>query len=274
MALFWNLFEAHRRDTQQSIMRASAPAPPTQQPRTRPTAPPPPEGWRETRSTFPPSLLSFMPLDRIFVDREPDGIEVLREWETEKRYRVMDASGESLFTAVEESSACARCCLGKCRSWDFHVLDNNRREVLRVRRALRCASCCFPCCLQRVTVHTDHGELLGSVTQNWNVWRPSYTIRDAADVPVLLMKGPICLCCGGEVDFLIKSIDKQHSVGVITKKWSGLAREFFKDGNSFGLGFPVDLDVKIKAVLLGACFLVDFVYFEEQSNMKRLSKPI
>ncbi len=75
-----------------------------------------------------------MPLDRIFVDRESDGIEVLREWETEKRYRVMDASGESLYTAVEESSACARCCLGKCRSWDFHVLDKNRREVLRVSR--------------------------------------------------------------------------------------------------------------------------------------------
>lgn len=58
----------------------------------------------------------------------------------------------------------------------------------------------------------------------------------------------------------IKSIDKQHSVGVITKKWSGLAREFFKDGNSFGVGFPVDLDVKIKAVLLGACFLVVSIY--------------
>lgn len=54
----------------------------------------------------------------------------------------------------------------------------------------------------------------------------------------------------------IRSLDRQHRVGVVTKKWSGLAREYFHDGNSFGICFPVDLDVKIKAVLIGASILV------------------
>jgi hypothetical protein len=28
----------------------------------------------------------------------------------------------------------------------------------------------------------------------------------------------------------------------------------------------MDLDVRVKATLLGACFLIDFMFFEKQSN--------
>jgi len=45
-------------------------------------------------------------------------------------------------------------------------------------------------------------------------------------------------------------------VGKITKQWSGLAKEYFTDADNFGIQFPVDLDVKMKAVMLGACFLI------------------
>lgn len=45
-------------------------------------------------------------------------------------------------------------------------------------------------------------------------------------------------------------------VGKITKQWSGLAREMFTDADHFGISFPMDLDVKVKATLLGACFLI------------------
>lgn len=45
-------------------------------------------------------------------------------------------------------------------------------------------------------------------------------------------------------------------VGKITKQWSGLAREFFTDADYFGISFPMDLDVRMKAVMLGACMLI------------------
>ena len=42
----------------------------------------------------------------------------------------------------------------------------------------------------------------------------------------------------------------------------------------FGINFPMDLDVKIKAVLLGACFLIVSLHFKEfkpfHENVKRL----
>lgn len=45
-------------------------------------------------------------------------------------------------------------------------------------------------------------------------------------------------------------------VGKISKQWSGLAREMFTDADFFGINFPMDLDVRMKAVMLGACFLI------------------
>ena len=40
----------------------------------------------------------------------------------------------------------------------------------------------------------------------------------------------------------------------------------FTDAQNFGVTFPIDLDVKVKATLLGATFLIDFMYFEKQSG--------
>lgn len=45
-------------------------------------------------------------------------------------------------------------------------------------------------------------------------------------------------------------------VGRISKHWSGLAREFFTNADHFGISFPMDLDVRMKAVMLGACMLI------------------
>ena len=38
------------------------------------------------------------------------------------------------------------------------------------------------------------------------------------------------------------------------------------DADNFVVTFPQSLDVKKKALLLGACFLIDFMYFEDRSN--------
>ena len=50
--------------------------------------------------------------------------------------------------------------------------------------------------------------------------------------------------------------DGETQVGKIVKQFSGLGRELFTDGDHFGIHFPMDLDVKMKAVLLGACMLI------------------
>lgn len=60
----------------------------------------------------------------------------------------------------------------------------------------------------------------------------------------------------GDVEFKIMSSDGKVQVGKISKQWSGLLREMYTDTDYFGITFPMDLDVRMKAVMLGACFLI------------------
>lgn len=62
-------------------------------------------------------------------------------------------------------------------------------------------------------------------------------------------------------------------MGKISKQWSGMLREMFTDADYFGITFPIDLDVRMKAVMLGACFLIvsyfiflDFSFFTSSSE--------
>lgn len=110
---------------------------------------------------------------------------------------------------------------------------------------------------QEIEILSNNGQLLGSVTQDWSILTPKFSINNASGDTVLRIEGPFCtfsMC--GDVEFTVVSLDGETKVGKITKQWSGLAREMFTDTDYFGVTFPLDLDVHIKAVLLAATFLI------------------
>ena len=110
--------------------------------------------------------------------------------------------------------------------------------------------------------------MIGTIEQDWSLIHPRYTVRDEAGNAVLRIEGPFCTLswCGSDVEFKVLSGDGNTEVGMISKQWSGFAKEAFTDSDNFGVNFPVDLDVKIKATLLGAVFLIDFMFFEKSQN--------
>ena len=110
------------------------------------------------------------------------------------------------------------------------------------------------------------GEILGSIKQKWHPFLPIFVIYDANEKKVLKMEGPFCaVSCCGDVNFEVQTMDG-NNVGKITKQWSGFAKEAFTDADNFGVTFPLDLDVKVKAVLVGAVFLIDFMFFEQAQD--------
>ena len=72
-------------------------------------------------------------------------------------------------------------------------------------------------------------------------------------------------CCS-DMEFKVMSLDGEQQVGKVTKQWSGFLKEAFTDADNFGINFPMDLDVKAKATMLGAVFLIDFMFFEKAGN--------
>ncbi|NP_001090508.1 phospholipid scramblase 2 S homeolog [Xenopus laevis] len=230
----------------------------------------PAAAWMPTPAPIPncpPGLEYLSQIDQILVHQQVELLEALTGYETNNKYEIKNSLGQRVYFAAEENDCCTRNCCGPGRPFTMTIVDNTGREIMKLNRPCRCSSCCFPCCLQKLEVQAPPGTVVGYVKQNWHPCLPKFTIQDENEQGVLKIKGPCipCSCCT-DVNFEVKTMDESSVVGRITKQWTGYVKEAFTDADNFGIQFPMDLDVKVKAVLLGACFLIDFMFFEESEK--------
>uniref|UniRef100_A0A8D2LMJ2 Phospholipid scramblase n=1 Tax=Varanus komodoensis TaxID=61221 RepID=A0A8D2LMJ2_VARKO len=173
------------------------------------------------------------------------------------KYEIKNHMGQRVYFAVEENGFFDRNFCAPLRSFTMRITDNTGREVITVNRPLRCNSCWFPCYLQELEVQSPPGTTVGYVVQKWDPLLPKFTIRDASKEDILKIIGPYATCgCFGDVDFEVKSLNDMSTIGKISKYWSGFVNNIFTNTANFGIQVPADLDVKIKAVMIGACFLL------------------
>ncbi|CAH1982615.1 unnamed protein product [Acanthoscelides obtectus] len=228
---------------------------------------PAPGGWMNMPQGIPncpPGLEYLTMIDQLLVHQKVEMLEALTGFETKNKFTVKNNLGQKVYYAAESNDWLTRNCCGHLRPFDMKIYDNYKNEVIHLHRPLACDSCCFPCCLQSMEVSAPPGTIIGTVEQEWSLLCPSYAIKNASGETVLRIEGPFCtfsIC--GDVEFKIMSSDGQVQVGKISKQWSGMIREYFTDTDYFGISFPMDLDVRMKAVMLGACFLIDAMFFEK-----------
>ncbi|KAL7876570.1 hypothetical protein AOLI_G00115330 [Acnodon oligacanthus] len=244
-----------------SDMHSVYPAPPYGQPSLPPgyvppqgpaVVPPPPLGYVSPQAPVmmpdperppgcPPGLEYLTQIDQLLVHQKMELIEAIFGWETNNQYIVKNTVGQQVFLAAEETDFCTRMVCGSMRSFVLHLQDNTGR----------------------LEVQAPPGSPVGYVMQNWHPYLPKFTIKNERGEAVLKIVGPFCDCnCCSDVNFEVMSLDEASVVGRISKQWTGMEAEMLTDADNFGVRFPMDLDVKIKAVILGACFLIDFMYFE------------
>ncbi|XP_071945547.1 phospholipid scramblase 2-like [Antedon mediterranea] len=229
----------------------------------------------ETVPGCPPGLEYLTQVDQVLVHQVVELLEAFTNWETPNRYQIKNSLGQQVYYAFEESDVCQRQCCGPSRGFIMHIVDNTNQEVMRVSREFKCcAGCCWcadsDCCGLEVVVEAPVGQVIGYVRQRGSFWKASYDIMNAEKETVLTILGPCCICqgicCTWDQEFKVFSTNGIDEIGKVSKQWSGLVKEMYTNADNFGVEFAMDLDVKVKATLVGAVFLIDFMFFEQKQN--------
>ncbi len=193
-------------------------------------------------------------ISSLVVSQQKEWGEILTGFETQNKYTVSDESGRRLYLAAEEAgSTLLRWFLKALRPFTIAVLTENGQVVLRILRPFRFY-------FHRAEVVDSQGRSLGVIERRFSVLRRIYSVLDNSGEEVFQLFGPIL----HPWTFQIRNDGVEY--GKITKKWSGLLKEGFTDADNFGVMFPAEWDVELKALFLGAVFLIDFVHFENKGN--------
>jgi len=228
-----------------------------------------------THSEDPVGLQVLTDLDHLIFQQKVEILEMQLggNIETPNKYSVKDSSGQEMFTAEErmendagEQFHMGWMCCGAARSFDIGVCDKQGNEVIRLYRKMKSLGelgCCRQADVEVSIPAAGAHDVVGYVVKVWQWTRSEFEVKDKSGQTVLIIKGPCCpLACGGDLDFRVMTADKVNEVGKITKKWAGIGNEFLTDAETFHLTFPKDLDVAVKATLIGAALLIDFAFFE------------
>uniref|UniRef100_A0A914UJH0 Phospholipid scramblase n=1 Tax=Plectus sambesii TaxID=2011161 RepID=A0A914UJH0_9BILA len=203
-------------------------------------------------------------VDRLVVKQQTEMLEVFTGYETGNKYEILNSLGQRVFYAAEDACCCGLClcCQKPCKCWK------------------NCKKICCMCCERefditvfnnagkpKVEVEGPPGNPIGTVVQNWSICKPQFSIQDVHDETVLKIEGP-CITCSpcGNVEFQLLSKNGEQEVGKVSKNFSGFAQEMFTDADNYGITFPINLPVNEKATVLAACFLIDFMFFEDESG--------
>ena len=193
-------------------------------------------------------------LNRLIVSQKKEWGEILSGFETKNKYVVSDEAGNRMYYAAEEGgSVLLRLFLKALRPFTIVVLTESNQVVLRVIRPFRFY-------FHQADIVDSQGKSLGVLQKRFSLLRRKYSVLDSSGKEIFQLFGPILK----PWTFIIKNNDIEY--GKITKEWSGLLKEGFTDADNFGVVFPKEWDVKLKALFLGAVFLIDFVHFENKGN--------
>uniref|UniRef100_A0A2K5QEL5 Phospholipid scramblase n=1 Tax=Cebus imitator TaxID=2715852 RepID=A0A2K5QEL5_CEBIM len=228
--------------------------------------------WLSTPGTItscPPGLECLHQINHLIVCQHFDPLGALRKFETSKTYEILNNQGQRIYFAEERNNCFLRHLCGFSRPFTMTIYDNVGRDILALHKALKCSCCWSRCCLQKLKVEAPPGETIGYVYQYFHPFLPKFKIKNENKEEVMKIKGPwLVFSCLRDLNFNLLTLDEEMVIGKISKHFSGSVRGILTNGEKLEIQFPFDLDVKIKALMLGATFLI-----MQEGPKYPLSKP-
>ncbi|XP_044765818.1 phospholipid scramblase 2-like isoform X2 [Coccinella septempunctata] len=219
--------------------------------------------WQSTNSTHFLALsgLDFMNnVESLIIQQS---VELLEDMSSENRYTIKVPRGETIYYATESSTSCERNFFGSSRAFKMELHDATQQLALTFKRNLACGTCCT--CwvhLQLIEVYNGNGQYLGCTEQKAHCTKPYFSVKDKFNNTVYRILGPTkILCCNPEyLNYQIFCDNGSTQVGSIVHQWDAMQVSY----NTI-LQFPNRrLNNDLKASLLGAAFLMEYMYFQRR----------
>lgn len=212
-----------------------------------------------------------------------------------KTYKIFNSTGQEIFDAEEQSTAFSIACnfSTNLREFSMNIADHSNTTVMNLIRprckhaspwghacfvtAICCcmlpAWCCNLCgdsCMPEIEVYSGTGTdvLLGTVKQKMTNWSLEFIVKDAIENDVMkirchqTMRTTTCSERKTITCFDILTFDGEQKIGEIFKEDTGGSLIIGSQAGNFGVKFPLDLSVNMKATLLCASFFIYNLYFE------------
>jgi len=232
------------------------------------------------------ALETLQRCDRVEVKEKANAIEAVTallgaEVEMANKYKILDASGNELMFAVEQTDCLRRqlkqCC-PDCTSWevDIHYTEaGNSQPAFKMERPWSLTCCCFNRPVMTMTDATS-GEVLGKMRDPFACCDLTFSLQDPAGGDVLAVKGGCCqwgLCCPlpcgpcSEVNFPVTDAVSGAEVGHIQKTVPSCCKFLFAgDVDNYKVDFGGVKNPQYKALLMGMAIFMDFRYFNDNKS--------
>ncbi len=185
------------------------------------------------------------------IKQKKELVEVFTDFETENNYEIYDSNNNLILYAAEtDTNFLSRMFMKKSRPLTITIYDQNKTPLLKFKKP-------FKFFLWQIDILSPEGKSLGSIKQNFTMFYKKFTLDDLNPETDIKIIGPMLR------PWTFKIKDQGEEVGKITKKWSGLGKEMFTDADNFGIEFGDYIKGLPRILLLGAVFLIDYLYFEE-----------
>ncbi|MCY4644765.1 MAG: phospholipid scramblase-related protein [Bacteriovoracales bacterium] len=210
-------------------------------------------------------LQSLLNKQKLMISQHKELAEIIFDFETRNKYDIYDLNKKPLGHILERGKGLwhfvKRLLLRSHRPLSIDVLDENRQRALHLHRR-------FFFIWSDLYVDTPDGRRIGRIHRRFSIIHKKYDLRDAGGNLIATIESPFWRLWA----FPLKRHGQQ--IGVITKKWQGLAKEFLADADSFLVDFgghPWGREEKL--IIFSAAISIDFDHFEDNSMRSSLPFP-
>ncbi|KAK8803210.1 hypothetical protein WA158_000904 [Blastocystis sp. Blastoise] len=185
---------------------------------------------------------------------------------------------QPIFLAVEDSECCQRQMCGSAREFTMFIKTSTGQDILMMHRPFKCQLCA--CCnLPELSSYfPNNTEVpIGKICADFDCCDDKFTIYDHNEMPIMSVHGDCCQM-GKFCHFPCEGFDTIHysilntasgQEGAVDKKFSSFTRELLSDADNFIVVFPPNSTLNERVLVLSSTFLIDFMYFEKDSNDKQ-----